>query len=1035
MSLSREQQETLLKAPRLNQQIQSKSRQQHGICSARHKIFYTILLLLFIVGGIMAITIPRYIAHNKGNINTENQEESIDSYEDDSSNLDMVELQDHASTSVKSMQDDDDDKDDQTPQLRSGSAYKSRSRESLGHMNVYLRKEHRGATLRRHQKFRFPVARYDRQRFPLKGPFLSFLPWIPIFADRLTKQTIIYSPTGGVYILPPVINFYGKMFSVAELIVSGYASLVSSGVPPMGPINMMSYFQPTPLYGAGIPRFNPLRGSFDGGIRTEYKSFNIRQSPRTVTNIDQTYESKEDSYETPSYSQDNYNKPDSEENYNRPDSEENYNRPNRRPRPYQRRRPYSRPSTSRKSTRKSTSTSTSASIITNKSTTKSTSTSTIASTHSSRRSRSTTDHKPAATTEHMKSDTYVIHERREHLPLHWNKHDKADRNVILPMRIGLVQQNLENMEEELMKVSDPTSPNYGRHLTPAQVADMFAPKQETIDCVLQWLENFGIKRNQIKLSASKGWLQFDITVRDAQRLMKTKYYRYKHKSGKYHIATEEYSVPSTIQKCIDFITPTLHFDVKLPKKPATNDNLNSNVQQDILGIGRNHTLPIRNITKALLNEVLALIKAGNTKALLPLCANVTTPACLRALYNLTNYTPKSKNPNILGITEYTPVTYNSVDLEVFLTSLCPSTPETTKPTTRLIDTNNRNLVDSVNILYNTEANLDLQYAVCLVSNLPVTLYQVGDDIIYASFNNFLDALDASYCVNGTGDDPTQDGIYPDTSNQRGAYKGKDCGNYTATYVISTSYGYNEADLTFLYENRQCNEYAKLGMMGVTILYSSGDYGVAGNEGYCLLTNGAETNSTTAPRFNPSFPGTCPYITSVGATQINGNVNNPESACEQVIYSGGGFSNRFAIPTYQKTAVQNYFKNHKPSYTAQQYNNSETTRGFPDVSANGANYLIYDDGTPQLVYGTSASSPVFASVIALIVDSRLAAGKGPIGFINPALYNNSIILNDITSGTNQGCNTNGFSAVSGWDPVTGLGTPNFVKMEKYFVSLP
>ncbi|CAF4371556.1 unnamed protein product, partial [Adineta steineri] len=155
------------------------------------------------------------------------------------------------------------------------------------------------------------------------------------------------------------------MFSVAELIVSGYASLVSSGVPPMGPINMMSYFQPTPLYGAGIPRFNPLRGSFDGGIRTEYKSFNIRQSPRTVTNIDPTYESKEDSDESPSYSQDNYNKPDSEENYNRPDSEENYNRPNRRPRPYQRRRPYSRPSTSRKSTRKSTSTSTSASTITN----------------------------------------------------------------------------------------------------------------------------------------------------------------------------------------------------------------------------------------------------------------------------------------------------------------------------------------------------------------------------------------------------------------------------------------------------------------------------------------------------------------------------------------------------------------------------------------------------------------------------------------------------------------------------------------------
>ncbi|CAF0846905.1 unnamed protein product [Adineta steineri] len=1026
MSLNREQQETLLKAPRLNQQIQSKSRQQHGVCFARHKIFYTILLLLFIVGGIMAITIPRYIAHNKGNINTENQKESIDSYEDDSSNLDMVELQDHASTSAKSMQDDDDDdKDDQTPQLRSGSAYKSKSRESLGHMNVYLRKQHRGATQRRHQKFRFPVARYDRQRFPLKGPFLSFLPWIPIFADRLTKQTIIYSPTGGVYIIPPVINFYGKMFSVAELIVSGYASLVSSGVPPTGPINMMSYFQPTPLYGAGIPRFNRLRGSFDGGIRTEYKSFNIRQSPRTVTNIDPTYESEEDSYESPSYSQDNYKKPDSEENYdrpdseekyNRPDSEEDYNRPNPRPRPYRRRRPYSRPSTSRKSTRKSTSTST------------------IASTHSSRRSRSTTDRKPAATTEHMKSDTYVIYERREHIPLHWNKHDKADRNFILPMRIGLVQQNIENIEEELMKVSDPTSPNYGRHLTPAQVADMFAPKQETIDCVLQWLENFGIKRNQIKLSASKGWLQFDITVRDAQRLMKTKYYRYKHKSGKYHIATEEYSVPSTIQKCIDFITPTLHFDVKLPKNPATSDNSNSNFQQDILGTGPKRTLPIRNVTRTLVNEIVGLLKSGSTQAALKLCSTAIFPLCLQTLYNLTNYIPEATSRNSYGIVEYTPQTYSQLDLTEFLTAFLLKAVGT-KPNVKDVD--NNGISQTLNMNNLGESDLDLQYSIALVYPLPVTLYQVGDPIESASFNNFLDALDASYCKNGTGDDLTQDAQYPDPSNQTGAYKKKDCGNYTATSVISTSYGYNEADLTPAYEMRQCNEYAKLGMMGVTILYSSGDSGVAGNGGLCMFPNGTQSNSTSAIRFNPSFPGTCPYITSVGATQINPNstVNDPESACEQVIYSGGGFSNNFAMPGYQTTAVQNYFKNHKPPYTAQQYNNSQTTRGYPDVSANGANYIVFIGGVPNLVYGTSASSPVFASVVAQINDARLAAGKKTVGFINTALYKSNGVMNDITSGTNPGCGTQGFTAVLGWDPVTGLGTPNFQKMRVYFLSLP
>ncbi|OAX30875.1 hypothetical protein K503DRAFT_806617 [Rhizopogon vinicolor AM-OR11-026] len=51
-----------------------------------------------------------------------------------------------------------------------------------------------------------------------------------------------------------------------------------------------------------------------------------------------------------------------------------------------------------------------------------------------------------------------------------------------------------------------------------------------------------------------------------------------------------------------------------------------------------------------------------------------------------------------------------------------------------------------------------------------------------------------------------------------------------TNVISTSYTYNEADLSPAYAIRQCNEHAKLGLMGVTFLYSSGDGGVAGDGG-------------------------------------------------------------------------------------------------------------------------------------------------------------------------------------------------------------
>ena len=361
------------------------------------------------------------------------------------------------------------------------------------------------------------------------------------------------------------------------------------------------------------------------------------------------------------------------------------------------------------------------------------------------------------------------------------------------------------------------------------------------------------------------------------------------------------------------------------------------------------------------------------------------------------------------------------------------------PTTDLIDgAVVQNIVES--FAYNGESDLDLEYAMALVNPQPVTLYQVGDLVEGASFNTFLDSIDGSYCTAEGGDDPTQDPPYPDPLP--GGYTGpKNCGGFAATKVISTSYGYNEADLTAAYERRQCNEYMKLGLQGTTIIYSSGDNGVAGNLRQCISANstgnGTTYNDGTSGKFNPGFPSTCPYVTSVGATQIvpDASVTAPEEACETVIFSGGGFSNVFPLPSYQATAVKSFFANFPPPYTAAQFNNTQKTRGFPDISANGANYVVAIDGVFSLVYGTSASAPVVGSIITLINQVRLDIGKSSVGFINPTLYANPGILNDITLGGNQGCGTPGFTAVKGWDPVTGLGTPNFPKMLSKFLSLP
>lgn len=169
------------------------------------------------------------------------------------------------------------------------------------------------------------------------------------------------------------------------------------------------------------------------------------------------------------------------------------------------------------------------------------------------------------------------------------------------------------------------------------------------------------------------------------------------------------------------------------------------------------------------------------------------------------------------------------------------------------------------------------------------------------------------------------------------------------------------------------------------------------------------------------------MTSVGATALNvtsqgSQLIGTESAAD---FSSGGFSNVFAAPSYQASAVQTYLSGlggaNKGRFNA-------AGRAFPDVSAIGHDLGIVVDGQLQGVDGTSCSAPVFASMVALLNDALAAAGKAPLGFLNPFMYANPGAFFDITTGDNPGCGTNGFPASEGWDPVTGLGTPNFTALK-------
>jgi tripeptidyl-peptidase-1 len=160
------------------------------------------------------------------------------------------------------------------------------------------------------------------------------------------------------------------------------------------------------------------------------------------------------------------------------------------------------------------------------------------------------------------------------------------------------------------------------------------------------------------------------------------------------------------------------------------------------------------------------------------------------------------------------------------------------------------------------------------------------------------------------------------------------------------------------------------------------------------------------------------VTAVGGTSLAGVFETgPEVAWAG---SGGGFSNVFPMPAYQRAAVLGYLgrnKNQLPSSSL--YNVSG--RCYPDVAAFSTGFAVVADLIVQLVDGTSCATPTFSGVLALVNDARLAAGKPALGFLNPFLYANPGALNDITEGNN------GFPCSAGFDPVTGLGSPLFQKL--------
>lgn len=229
-------------------------------------------------------------------------------------------------------------------------------------------------------------------------------------------------------------------------------------------------------------------------------------------------------------------------------------------------------------------------------------------------------------------------------------------------------------------------------------------------------------------------------------------------------------------------------------------------------------------------------------------------------------------------------------------------------------------------------------------------------------------------------------------------------------VITQSFGEAErcADPELLRQEHAVFERAA--SKGITLVAGSGDKGVVN-----FLCDGSLTTVPAA-----ATPASDPDVTAVGGTRLALDHSTAAYMSETGWHDGsgaggGGFSSVYRRPGYQAPFITD-----------------NTARGLPDVAyaASGfGSFLIYVNGQERAIFGTSAGAPQWAGIDAL---SRQFAGHRQ-SQLNIRLYHLAKsdaygdAFHDISTGNNSFNGVTGFDAGPGWDPVTGLGTPDVAKL--------
>jgi len=553
--------------------------------------------------------------------------------------------------------------------------------------------------------------------------------------------------------------------------------------------------------------------------------------------------------------------------------------------------------------------------------------------------------------------------------------------ILLRMKPSPAQQ--VQLEKLLNEQQDSDSPNYHRWLTPESYADRFGLSRADMKRIGNWLRSHGF--TVVNAARGRDWIAVSGSVALAENTFHTQIHRYSVDGESHFANATEISIPKALQGIVAGVRGLDDFRWK----PA----------------GLNRIMASRPILPAILHPHYSVGPSG---------PNFLAPDDFATIYDLTSLYNSGIDGTGMKLVVVGQVSVVMADIQAFRSGV--NLPAKNPVVTIVPGTTPGNNPGDL-----LESDLDLEWSGAVARNATV-LFVTSEDV----FESAIYAIDNDLAP-----------------------------------IISMSYGGCERkNGGFIAANEPTMQ--KANAEGITFLASSGDSGPAS----CDPPGGSGAGQGLAV----SYPASSPEVTGVGGTEFSGDVNNiaqywdssngpnggsaisyiPETSWNDTVErgtiaaTGGGKSSCHASPCAGGFP--------KPTWQTGTGVPNDSVRDVPDISFSGSpdhdGYIICSTGSCnggllngnfEVVGGTSASTPVFAGILALLNQQLGNQQPTGLGNVNPRLYrlaqtpaNN--VFHDVATGDNivpciQGsanCPASppfqyGFSTTAGFDLVTGLGS--------------